>query len=131
MVKMYRTTAKIGLVFLALWIVAYLLEPRIHVPMHFVFEAILAIVIWASIAKHFFCLAYLLACLLTVSAIFSYYSFTYEISEMYSSTEFSLLGQVLSWLGLISTPVFGIVVYAIFAYYPYLILKTAKKMNLR
>ncbi len=94
---------------------------------YFVLQAILSIALWALISKRLFIPAFYFACAVVVVATLNLYEAVVNQNISHISAAANDIYHYISYFGIV---VFCITIYFILAYYPYKVMKTAKKMGL-
>lgn len=90
-------------------------------------QAILSIILWALISKRLFLPAFYLACAVVAAATFNFHQAVNNLDFSHISVA---LNEIYHYVVYFCVAIFCFTLYVILAYYPYKVMKTAKKIGL-
>ncbi len=102
-------------------------ESKYPFNIYLVLQAILSIVLWVLISKRLFIPAFYLACSVVMVATYNMYAIAINQNISHISTT---ANEIYHYILYFAIAFFSIFLYGILAYYPYRVMKTAKKLGL-
>ena len=102
-------------------------ESKYPLDIYLVLQAILSIVLWELISKRLFIPAFYLACSVVMAATYNIYTISINQNISLISTTANEIYHCILYFCI---ALFSFFLYGILAYYPYRVMKTAKKLRL-